>query len=339
MKRLINYGKINQFRQTIKDIAYLACEDALPELSFIGTEKIHGTNAGVCYSEPDGFWVQSRENIITQEKDNATCAFHAEANKTSWMNLIMQLAEAHNINLTTHIISLYFEWAGGNIQKASALTGLPKQAILFDHFKVSEIEPVLNEKEEDVTPYIWMSTNNIEDIEAGIRNISNFPTQTISINFNEPLLKQNLLISLIDSLEENSLVGAALGIEGNVGEGYVFTTYYKNQFLRFKVKGEKHAASSGKVKTLSPVDQVSEQKKVDFVNNVGCISWRLEQMFTEIQKEYSEVTVKQTGDFIRKVIKDIIEEESDIMQELGIEPKSINSMVSRVAKNYFMDRL
>lgn len=339
MKRFIDYGKIHQFRQIIKDVAYLAYEDALPELSFTGTEKIHGTNAGVCYSEADGFWVQSRKNIITPEKDNNACAFHVEANKTSWMNLIMQLAEAHNINLTTHIISLYFEWAGGNIQKVSALTGLPKQAILFNHFKVSEIEPVLNKDKEDITPYTWMSTNNIEDIEADIRNISNFPTQTISINFNEPLLKQSFLISLIDSLEENSLVGAALGIKGNVGEGYVFTAYYKNQFLRFKVKGEKHAASSGKVKTLSPVDQASEQKKVDFVNNVGCISWRLEQMLTEIQKEHSEITIKQTGDFIRKVIKDIIEEESDIMQELGIEPKSINSMVSRVAKNYFMERL
>lgn len=339
MKRFISYGKIHQFRQTIKDVSYLAYEEALPELSFVGTEKIHGTNAGVCYSEPDGFWIQSRKNIITPEKDNAACAFHVEINKTSWMNLIMQLAEAHNINLTTHIISLYFEWAGGNIQKTSALTGLPKQAILFDHFKVSEIEPVLNEEEEDITPHTWMSTNNIEDTEADIRNISNFPTQTISINFNEPLLKQNLLISLVDSLEENSLVGAALGIKGNIGEGYVFTTYYKNQFLRFKVKGEKHAVSSGKVKTLSPVDQASEQKKVDFVNNVGCISWRLEQMFTEIQKEHPEVTVKQTGDFIRKVIKDILEEESDIMQDLEIEPKSINSMVSRVAKNYFMDHI
>ncbi len=36
-----------------------------PVLTFKGTVKLHGTNAGVCFNDVDGMWYQSRENIIT----------------------------------------------------------------------------------------------------------------------------------------------------------------------------------------------------------------------------------------------------------------------------------
>lgn len=36
-----------------------------PVLTFKGTIKLHGTNAGVSYNSQDDLWAQSRENIIT----------------------------------------------------------------------------------------------------------------------------------------------------------------------------------------------------------------------------------------------------------------------------------
>ena len=80
---MIKYPSISQYRQIVKEITERACFIGLdeegkaqfdylkpkPVLTFSITPKAHGTNAGVCYSEPDGLWCQSRENIITTEKD------------------------------------------------------------------------------------------------------------------------------------------------------------------------------------------------------------------------------------------------------------------------------
>ena len=58
MKRLIPFESIEQFRKVVKDINFInGKNEILPTLNIIGTEKIHGTNAAVCYSNDDGFWV------------------------------------------------------------------------------------------------------------------------------------------------------------------------------------------------------------------------------------------------------------------------------------------
>ena len=123
MKRFISYGSINQFRGTVRDIQHSAHYTGydveleqpimdrtlpMPTITVTGTEKIHGTNAAVCYSEPDGFWVQSRKNIITVEKDNAACSLNAYANEDQWMAIIRKLANDHSIDLSSTIISVSF---------------------------------------------------------------------------------------------------------------------------------------------------------------------------------------------------------------------------------------
>lgn len=85
MKRFITFGSIEQFRSVVKAAKYV---EPTPVLKAFGTEKIHGTNASVCYSEPDGFWVQSRNGIITPQNDNAECALYAEKNKEAWLGII-----------------------------------------------------------------------------------------------------------------------------------------------------------------------------------------------------------------------------------------------------------
>lgn len=101
MKRHINFGSIEQFRNIVRNIkttSQYICFDEIekkhildttskfPIITVVGTEKIHGTNASVCYNSVDGFWVQSRENIITTEKDNVGCAFSVESKKEQSFN-------------------------------------------------------------------------------------------------------------------------------------------------------------------------------------------------------------------------------------------------------------
>jgi len=87
MKRMINFGSIEDYRVLIEEIKhitqYVKQDDSdnpiydetinLPKLSAVGSEKIHGTNGSVCYSNLDGFWTQSKDRIISLEDDNAEC--------------------------------------------------------------------------------------------------------------------------------------------------------------------------------------------------------------------------------------------------------------------------
>ena len=107
MVRCIKYPSINQWRNLVKDVNERACYvgkdeegnpifDYLkpkPTLTFEITEKIHGCNAGVSYSNQDGIWYQSRENVITVEKDNMGFAFFCEQRKEVLIKMINELAE------------------------------------------------------------------------------------------------------------------------------------------------------------------------------------------------------------------------------------------------------
>jgi hypothetical protein len=257
----------------------------------------------------------------------------------------LSLAETHDINLDENIISVYFEWSGQGIQKKSAVSGLDKRAIIFQHFKVSPLE---NDEE---TPAKWFETFIYENNEKkwidlpnkNIFNIMNFQIWEFEIDFENPLMSQNKFIDLVSNvIEPNSPVGKAMGKEGNIGEGIVITFTFKGEVYKFKVKGEKHAKGSGKIKTLKPVDTIFEQKKIDFVNNNACKEFRFEQAWQEvfgIENEKMEPTIKAMGDFLRLVIHDVMKEESDIMEENGLIPKDVNSMISKVARTWFTSKL
>ena len=352
MKRMIKYPSIEQFRNVISTIqrtAQFVRYDTetnqvitdptakLPVITAIGTEKIHGTNAAVCYSKPDGFWVQSRENIITPQQDNAACAFHAYNNQCEWIDIIENLAEEYDINLNNKIISVYYEWAGAGIQKKSAVSDLDKMAFIFRHFKVSPLEPSESEHA------IWLETKIgdrwIDNQAARIFNISNFPTYEIEIDFNQPLLSQNKMIDLVEKvIEPQSPVGVRFGMESNIGEGIVVSFEYKNGIHQFKVKGLAH--SNSKVKTLKRVDNEKIQHVQDIAQQV-CPAWRLEQMFDQIKNSLNDAvpTTVNTGAFIKAVNQDIIKEESDIIAAAGLEPKSLFPVVANIARQWYGEEL
>lgn len=352
MKRLIKYHSIEQFRTIIKNVQHSAQyvgkdetgqpimnrSAAMPKIQAIATEKIHGTNASVCYSTPDGFWVQKREGLCTVEEDNAACAFYAEQNKDAWIAIIYNLAIEYGVNLNTHIITVYYEWCGGNIQKNAAVSGLDKMGIIFRHFKVSPIEP--SETEFAVWYETKIGDKWIDNVASRIFNISNFPTYEIEIDFEQPLLSQNKMVDLVENvIEPNSPVGRQFGVENNIGEGVVVSFIYKGEMYQFKVKGSKHAGSS-KVKTLKPVDDVKLQKIQEVAQQVTP-AWRLEQMFVKVNDTLNcgVPTMQNMGAFLKEVNQDIIKEESDVMAAAGLEPKEVFPVVARIARQWYSEEL
>jgi hypothetical protein len=122
----ISFPKIRQFRDTIKYVSS-RCEYnqiPLPKFNFEGTIKIHGTNAGVGYNPKTGkLWCQSREQIITPEKDNSGFALFVEQRKGYFTKVLSELSVASE---TDDIVVVFGEFAGASIQKGVAVSCVEK---------------------------------------------------------------------------------------------------------------------------------------------------------------------------------------------------------------------
>jgi hypothetical protein len=343
MAKMSKFPKIGQYTQVVREIqmmsAYVGKDDlgnaiydnTLPkpkDIVFKGTVKLHGTNAGVGHNPIDGLWVQSRSNIISVGSDNAGFAAFVMGNEGLFQDMIdnVRYTEKGVIGDNDGVV-IFGEWAGGNIQKGVAITGIEKSFFIFD----VKIVP-----EDGSDPY-YVVSDYLKDTDNKIYNIEDYLSYSITIDFNRPDLAQEEMAKITDTVEKLCPVGKAFGIDG-VGEGVVWSTVYNGHKLRFKVKGEKHAGAS-KVKTLKPVDSERISRIHDLVNEI-VTGGRLEQMFNlacdTINGGLPER--KFLGDFIRMVIKDTMEEDIVTITEAGFEPKEINKYISEIARAYFFEK-
>jgi hypothetical protein len=338
--KFISYPSIEQYRNVVKNISKSACyvghDDEIgkdiynnllpkPIVRFKGTVKLHGTNASVCYNDDSGFWMQSRNNIITPEKDNAGFASFVHSRIKSFQRLINEINYNFHIDHEKETVSIFGEWCGQGVQKGVAISKIEKMFVIFG-VKISPIN-------EDFGPY-WLSDKyKLSSPEDKIFDINEFGTFEMEIDFNKPEEYQNTLNGITSKVEEECPVAAYFGIKG-IGEGVVWKGAYRGDNYRFKVKGEKH--SKTKVKKLPQVDDAKNALINETVNKVTP-SFRLEQGVQEVFNTLNggDIDRKKLGDYIRWVIGDIMKEDLDLIAEAGLQPKEINAKISKVVKDYF----
>lgn len=338
MEKMITFPEIGQFRQIIKLVndntrysgrdengdAIFDASKVLPTLTFSGTVKLHGTNAGVTLTKTGEMYAQSRENVITIEKDNAGFAFFVESNKESFKKLFKTLDIRDADYLT-----IFGEWCGGNIQKNVAINGLPKMFVIF--------AVKLSFDDEQKANYFLTDdeTKHLKNVDSRIYNILDFEQFKIDIDFQNPQLIQNKLIELTNDVEVECPVGKAFGNIG-VGEGIVWKCDTPKGTLRFKVKGEKH--SSSKVKHLAPVntEKVNSIKEfAEYVVTESRLNQAIEKVFTSVNQP---IDIKKMGDFLKWINNDVMKEEIDTLNDNGLEPKDVNGVISNLARTWFLDK-
>jgi len=337
MKKHISYPKIAQFRNVVSNINRKITFTGLdedgnaiydpsikkPTLTFKGTVKLHGTNASVCFNSENGFWIQSRQNIITVEKDNAGFAFFAESHKIELCSLLDDLIDEHQIDTKVYTVSIYGEWAGKGIQKGVGISQLDKAFYVFG-VKVSKPQ------DEEFNAY-WIDSSNVRNAECRIFNVEDYETYSIDVDFNMPQLAQNKFGEITEKVENECPISKAFGIENGLGEGVVWSVEYKDSVHRFKVKGDKHSVT--KVKKLASVD-VEKLKTIQEFINYSVTENRFNQAIENVFGK-EELDVKKMGDFIRWFVKDIASEEMDTMVENGLEPKDVNKYISTKVREMF----
>lgn len=320
---MIQYPKIEQFRNVVKEArlrtdyagkdkqgrpVYLNVAD-YPTLPFVGTVKLHGTNAAVVKYK-DRIEYQSRSRVLSLTSDNAGFMLAMSAKNLKLLFEGIEFKES---------VAIFGEWCGSGIQKGVAVSELPKMFVIFG----VQVDG------------IWVDIYP-QDNEQGIYNIVQFPTYPIDINFNAPELAQNKLLELTLDVEKECPVGAYFGVSG-VGEGIVFRCVSedpKYRGLQFKSKGEKHSVT--KVKTLNPVDTEAIESMNEFVE-YAVTENRLKQGLDYIQEQGLPIDQKSTGDFLRWVVNDVIKEEGDTIIKNQLDPKKLNGLISKKARTWYFN--
>lgn len=338
MKKHISYPKIQQFRNVVaninREITFTGLDEEgnavydhsikKPVLEFRGTVKLHGTNSSVCFNKEEGLWVQSRQNILTVEKDNYGFAFFVESNWDKFMALLVSVIDDNNIE-EDKTVSIYGEWAGKGIQKSVGISSIDKSFFIFG-VKIS------NPKDENFNSY-WVDSSGLRSEDNRIFNVDDYKTFSVNVDFNLPQLSQNEFAEITEQVEKECPISKAFGIDNGLGEGVVWATKYKDVVHRFKVKGEKHSVS--KVKKLASVDVEKLKSIQEFVEYAVTKNRFNQALETTFGKE--DLDIKKMGDLIRWVIGDITSEEIDTMSKNNLEPKDVNKYISTKTREMFFE--
>ena len=317
------FPSIDQFRNVIKEVRShhdfqgKAADDSpiynhlspYPTIEFSGSVKLHGTNAAVVrYKDRTEF--QSRERVLTLQQDNAQFMLNMMGKNLDTLFDGIEFEE---------YVAVFGEWCGQGIQKGVAISELPKMFVVFAY----QVDGV------------WIQTMERSNESLGIYNINQFPTYSLSVDFNNPELVQNTLIELTEAVEKECPVGKHFGVSG-IGEGIVWKAQHGDNFYQFKVKGEKHSIS--KVKTLASVDVESVRSIQEFVDNVLTDN-RLTQGISWLKENNKPLDQTSTGDYLRWVITDVIKEEQDTIVANQLDPKKIGGVLNGKARVWFFNFL
>lgn len=351
------YFSTGQYKNIIKKVHDRCNYHAIPvpELTFRGTVKLHGTNASI-YNvlSTDNIVVQSKNNEITVEADNNGFARFVENNKEKFNEILSVIKKDYPQEINENTAVIYGEWVGGNIQPGDTLgvKKLPKMFVIFAMKFIKNGQNVDESLDDNAQLESkverWFSEEQINNVlkqvnnlaEHKIYNIYDFPTFEVKIDMANPKLTQNILIDITNSVEKECPVAKQLGATG-IGEGVVWkcvspSTKLNTSDLVFKVKGKEHSVSN--VTTIAEVDTVKVNSINDFVNIVLTEN-RLNQGVDYLKEQHLPLLVNSMGTFLKWVVNDCLKEEADVLEASGLEKKEVTPTISNKAKQWFLQKI
>lgn len=298
----------------------------LPTLTFQGTVKLHGTNAGVRVTHSD-IRAQKRSAVVDIGNDN----FGFAAFVHSRFDTFRELAELFFGQKLKKLddITFFGEWVGSNIQKGVAVANCPKHFVIFGAW-------VQRHGYVDISEITEQLKNIPNWNEQGIWFINQIPTYEIEVDFADPMPAQVKLSELTIEVETQCPWGSFMGVNG-IGEGIVWTWIGEpgNSEFWFKTKGLKHKDNSLTTKVIVPADPVKVANIAEFVK-VALPEWRLEQGLKELEQNGKDITVQNVGAYLQWVCKDILKEESDTLTSNGLDWKDVVKSVNTTSRQFYL---
>jgi hypothetical protein len=232
MTRFLSFPSIEQFRNVAKAVTERTRFHELvqaPTITFTGTVKLHGTNAGVVFTpeepllddfDPSGFtgemWAQSRSNIITPTDDNAGFAKFVVSNEFLLRQIYSLVIDDFGV---FPYVGVYGEWCGLGIQKGVAISELDRKIFVVFGIRLQG---------EDENDCRWLTDKELNRINlrfdvrpAKIRTeigcqiffSTEFPTYEIELDFSSP-------VNLAEA--SHKLAELTMAVEKQCPVGYAF---------------------------------------------------------------------------------------------------------------------
>lgn len=324
------FTEIEQFRHMVKKVERLYRYEQIgeewvynyklpvPELSFTGTCKLHGTNAAICWNPDVGIHYQSRNNIITPKEDNAGFArFMSEISGIRFAKLFNSVSTDLNDSIV-----IFGEWIGPSIQGGCGINLLPEKQFVIFGAKLNGV-------------YV-KNKNDLCLQEHNIYNILDIPSYHITIDFNKLPAMSNLISDMVDKVDKECPWALKFGHKG-FGEGIVFTCdeFPNNESLWFKSKGTSHKGGNGKKRTVVEIDPIVQKSIDDFVEYTVTLG-RLDQGIEYLTEQHLEIEMKSIGKFLQWIAKDINKEEYDTLEASDLTWKEVAKGVNNKAKRWFI---
>lgn len=339
------FPSIEQFRQVVSSVKrsddYNNRDSDNTTLTFQGTVKLHGTNASIVLDDQGNYYAQSRNNVLSIDKDNAGFAAYALQPKVkSFISNLLTFIPVNGLDVNAVVV--YGEWAGQGIQKGVAISEVDKFFAPFSICLYTKSEKEGVDYDRHFVDISYLNDFYNEDLRIFPVTMRNHGIEHIKINFSELNLANasNVLAEKTLSVEEcDPFAKYYFNIEG-LGEGVVWrlvgdgVKVYGD--LAFKVKGEKHSVS--KVKTIAPVNVERIEKITEFVE-YSCTENRLNQGLDYLKEQGLPLDPTSTGDFIRWVMNDILKEESDVLLENGLTWKNVQGMLAKKAQSFYKEKI
>lgn len=305
-------------------------------VTYRGTVKLHGTNAGVSLT-PEALVPQSRNRELSVDNDSLGWAkFVMGKAQTKAIREIEARIRAAEGLAAEDKLTIFGEWCGPGIQKGCAIHKTPTRQWVMFAVVLGEGE---NSRYIDAVPRVG---NEFAD--AHIYSILDGPTWELTVDYTDRASKEAAAqkATELTAMVERQCPWSIRFESDGVGEGIVWTPVGKHwgrTDLWFKTKGEKHKkVGAGKKKTQVNVDPEVLANAQGFVD-LMVTEDRLSQGVDYLREHGMGLEPSSIGPFLKWVNEDVRREGDAELEANSLNWKVVSKMVSKTARNWFLSSI
>lgn len=317
---MIAFPSIESLRHVVKSTQMYCSHKGvpLPKVEYVGTCKLHGSNASVRFTVDGQIIAQSRNRELSIGDDNFGFAAFVEKNKEGFDHLRAYLPQGE--------VVIYGEWCGRGIQDKVAISQLDRHFVAFSYLF-----------EDKMTQIFRLHIELLRDLNtAGIFLITQIPTYHVTVDFSRPEESVEELTKLTYLVEDECPWAKLFGISG-IGEGIVWAPTGDYPFnMWFKTKGLEHKKGEKADRKVEVAPEVIREKR-ELAEKL-LPKWRLEQGINALREKGLDIDPKNIGEYLKWVCQDVLKEETDVIVASGLDWKAINPFVIQLARQYILEK-
>ena len=318
----IPFPSIQHLRHLADTLAHFP--DAPPDLRYLGTVKLHGTNMGVSQARAGAPVIaQSRNRLLSLEHDNRGTAEFVHERTDAFLRLFSAVRARAGAAPDAPVM-LFGELAGRKVQSGVGISEAEKFCALFC-VKVGD-------RYEDLEWY----ADVLRDEPSRIFNVLQFGRYEAVVRTADPLASEARLQELAEAVGRDCPAARFLGHPGR-GEGIVWTCAdVASERVWFKSKSAAYCAAVNAPKPPPPDTAELAKLAWDFAVTHVTEARLLQGLDHLVESERAPDRPESIGPFVKWVVEDTLKEEGGALT--AAQARACRKEVASMAAAWFRCR-